>query len=154
MDSWGLVMKTDRKKRLMKKMEFSLRNGIGWTLMIPWRVLDPLGHLSRGIVCMGFILSLLLGEIIAIPSNIIIGGVGRIIFQRNSRNISLLFLMVRWSDLKITREWSQLINEGITNPCAGVCLCYFKKRIDKIVKYIGTWNSKRNTVSKYKTQQI
>jgi len=49
------------------------------------------------------------------------------------------------------------MNEGITDSCAGVCLCYLRQRIDHIAKYtdIGKMeDSKRNTVSNTRTQHI
>ena len=49
------------------------------------------------------------------------------------------------------------MNEGITDSCAGVCLCYFRQRIDQIAKYTDTGNmenNKRNIVSKYKNTTI
>ena len=32
------------------------------------------------------------------------------------------------------------MNEGITDSCAGVCLCYFRQQIDQIAKYTDTGN--------------
>lgn len=49
------------------------------------------------------------------------------------------------------------MNEGITDSCAGVCLCYFMQWIDYISKYIdtGKWKTvRKNIVSKGKNTTI
>ena len=50
-----------------------------------------------------------------------------------------------------------LLNEGITDSCACVSLCYFRQQINHIAKYTDTGkmeNIKRNIVSRYKNTTI
>ena len=37
-----------------------------------------------------------------------------------------------------------LINKGITDSCAGVCLCYFRQQIDQIENYTDTGKMENN----------
>ena len=47
-------------------------------------------------------------------------------------------------DLKLIKDKQQ----GITDSCACMCLCYFMQQIDKIVKYIDTEEVRENIIDK------
>lgn len=83
-------MGVDRKKGITMQMEEGLKKGIGWRKIMKLRVDIPRG----GLALQDFILVLLLGDIIVITTNILIGKVRGGSFHRNSRKISLLVLML------------------------------------------------------------